>query len=124
MPPIQSHRDLIVWQKAMELSVEVYRLTKRFASDELYSLVSHLRRSASAIPANIAEGRGRYSEKDFAHFVSVARGFVMEVDTFLRLAVRLDYLTLDQAKSALALAELANMLSILRLKLQYNRPEA
>ena len=80
--PIHSHRDLIVWQKGMDLSVDVYRLTKSFPPDELYSLVSQLRRSASSIPANIAEGRGRYSEKDFAHFVSVARGSVMEVDTF------------------------------------------
>ena len=116
---IHSHRDLIVWQKGMDLAVEVYRLTKSFPSDELYSLVSQLRRSASSIPANIAEGRGRYTAKDFAHFVSVARGSAMEVDTFLRLALRLDYLTHEQTDSALALvAEIANMLSILRLKLQ------
>jgi four helix bundle protein len=117
-PPTQihSHRDLTVWQKGMDLAVGVYRLTKSFPSDELYSLVSQLRRSASSIPANIAE---RYIAKDFAHFVSVARGSAMEVDTFLRLALRLDYLTPEQAQPALALvAEIANMLSVLRLKLQ------
>jgi four helix bundle protein len=108
-----------VWQKGMDLAVEVYRLTKCFPSDELYSLVSQLRRSASSIPANIAEGRGRYTAKDFAHFVSVARESVMEVDTFLRLAIRIDYLAHEQAQPALALvAEIANMLSVLRLKLQ------
>jgi four helix bundle protein len=109
---IHSHRDLIIWQKGMDLAGEVYRLTKSFPSDELFSLVSQLRRSASSIPANIAEGRGRYTAKDFAHSVSVARGSVMEVDTFLRLALRLAYLTQEQAQPALALvAEIANMLS-------------
>ena len=116
---IRSHRDLTVWQKAMDLTVDVYRLTKRFPPDELYALVSQLRRSAASIPANIAEGRGRSTEKDFAHFVSVARGSAMEVDTFLRLALRLEYLTDEQVKPVLVLvAEIANMLSSLRMKLQ------
>jgi four helix bundle protein len=114
---IRSHRDLIVWQKAMDLAV-LHRLTVGFPRSELYSLVSQVRRSAASLSANIAEGRGRHSTKDFAHFVSVARGSLMETETFLLFAIRLDYLTNEQAKPALGLTmEIGKMLTALKLHL-------
>jgi four helix bundle protein len=117
--PIRSHRDLIVWQKAMDLAVLVFRLTMRFPSSELYSLVAQLKRSASSVAANIAEGRDRHTTKDFAHFVAVARGSLMETETFLLLAIRLEYLTNEQAKPALGLTmEIGKMLTALKARLK------
>jgi four helix bundle protein len=91
--PIKSHRDLIVWQKAMALTVEVYQVTKAFPKEELYGLTSQLRRASSSIAANIAEGKGRRTDKEFQHFLVTARGSLMELDTHLELAVRINYLT-------------------------------
>jgi four helix bundle protein len=117
--PIRSYRDLIVWQKAMNLAVLVFRLTTRFPSSELCSLVAQLKRSASSVAANIADGRGRHTTKDFAHFVAVARGSLMETETFLLLAIRLEYLTNEQAKPALGLTmEIRKMLTALKARLK------
>jgi four helix bundle protein len=93
--PIKSHRDLIVWQKATSLTVDVYHITKAFPKEELYGLTSQLRRASSLIAANIAEGKGRRTDKEFQHFLVTARGSLMELDTHLELAVRINFLTLD-----------------------------
>jgi four helix bundle protein len=71
---IRSHRDLIVWQKAMDLVVLVYQLCDRFPNSELYRLVSQLTRAAVSVPANIAEGHARATRRDYAHFIAMARG--------------------------------------------------
>jgi len=89
---IKSHRDLIAWQKAMELVVSVYKLSKSFPKEELYGLTSQLRRAAVSIPANIAEGQGRRSKTEFRQFLGNARGSLLELDTHLELALRLEYL--------------------------------
>jgi four helix bundle protein len=89
---IKSHRDLIAWQKAMELVVSVYKLSKSFPKEELYCLTSQLRRAAVSIPANIAEGQGRRSKTEFRQFLGHARGSLLELDTHLELALRLEYL--------------------------------
>ncbi|MFL6207384.1 MAG: four helix bundle protein [Pyrinomonadaceae bacterium] len=89
---IKSHRDLIAWQKAMELVVRVYNLSKQFPKEELYSLTNQLRRAAVSIPANIAEGQGRRSKAEFRQFLGNARGSLLELDTHLELALRLNYL--------------------------------
>jgi four helix bundle protein len=89
---IRSHRDLIAWQRAMDLVVAVYQATKTYPKDELYALTSQTRRAASSVPANIAEGQGRRSRKEFCQFLSNARGSLLELDTHLELAVRLGYL--------------------------------
>ena len=89
---IQNHRDLIVWQKAMDLVVSVYRVSKTFPKEETYGLTSQLRRAAVSVPANIAEGQGRRSKSEFRQFLGNARGSLLELDTHLEVALRLDYL--------------------------------
>lgn len=93
---IKSHRDLIVWRKAMDLDVLVYKATEAFPKHELYGLTSQIRRAASSVPANIAEGQGRRSKSEFRQFLGNARGSLLELDTHLELALRLNYLTASQ----------------------------
>ena len=115
---IRSHRDLIVWQKGMNLVVEVYRLAERFPSSETYRLTGQITRAAASVPANIAEGSARGSRKDYAHFVSIAKGSLMEAETFVLLAVRLGYLMEAQASPVCSLiGEIERMLSVLRKRL-------
>ncbi|HEU0298948.1 MAG TPA: four helix bundle protein, partial [Longimicrobium sp.] len=87
-----SHRDLVVWHKAMDLAVQVYRLTTRFPRDEAYRLTAQVTRAAASIPANIAEGNARSSRRDCANFLAIAKGSLNETETFLLLALRLGYL--------------------------------
>jgi four helix bundle protein len=94
--PIKSHRDLLVWQRAMDLVVLMYQATAAFPKHELYGLTSQLRRAAASIPANIAEGQGRRSRSEFCQFLGNARGSLLELDTHLELALRLKYLTDSQ----------------------------
>ncbi|MDT4965842.1 MAG: hypothetical protein QOJ64_579 [Acidobacteriota bacterium] len=89
---IRSHRDLIAWQKSMDLVESIYCATKEFPKDELYGLTSQMRRAAVSIPANIAEGQGRRQKGDFRQFLGNARGSLLELDTHLELALRLKYL--------------------------------
>lgn len=93
--PIRSHRDLIVWQKAMDLVVGVYRATEAFPKAETYGLTSQIRRAVTSIPANIAEGQGRRQTKEFIYFLANARGSLWELDTHLETATRLGFLNSD-----------------------------
>lgn len=92
MNEIQSHRDLVAWQKAVELGLQVYDATKNFPSDERFGLVSQLRRGGVSVASNIAEGYGRASTSDYLRFLRVARGALFEVDTQLIFAVRLSFI--------------------------------
>ena len=85
-------KDLIVWQKAMELVKAVYALAKTFPADERYALTDQLRRAVVSIPSNIAEGCGRSSNADYSHFLSIARGSLYETMTQLQIAVDLGYI--------------------------------
>ena len=100
---IESHRDLIVWQKSMDMVVQIYQLAAGFPSVEIYRLTSQITRSSVSVPANIAEGHARGSKKDYAHFLAIAKGSLMETETFLMLAVRLNYLSSDEANITLSL---------------------
>lgn len=86
---IKSFRDLIVWQRSMDLSVLVYRITRDFPRDETYGLANQLRRSAVSIPSNIAERPGRLNTREFRQFLGIARGPTCELQTQLELAFRL-----------------------------------
>ncbi|MDQ5845429.1 MAG: four helix bundle protein [Acidobacteriota bacterium] len=88
---IKSHRDLIVWQKAMDLVVSVYRATETFPKAETYGLTSQIRRAVTSIPANIAEGQGRRLAKEFIYFLANARGSLWELDTHIESATRLGF---------------------------------
>ena len=81
-----SFRELTVWQRAMQLTVKVYRLTKDFPRDELYGLTSQIRRSAVSLPSNIAEGHGRLTRGEFRQFLGIARGSNFELQTQLQIA--------------------------------------
>lgn len=93
---IKSHRDLIVWQKAMEMTVSIYHLTKNFPKEETYGLVSQIRRASASIPANIAEGQGRRLSREFQQFLGNARGSLLELDTHLELSFRIGYINKNQ----------------------------
>lgn len=102
---LQSYRDLTAWQKSMELVVEIYRLSKIFPKDELFGLTSQIRRAATSVPANIAEGYGRIHRKEYLNHLSIARGSLLETETHLQIAVRLEYLTRDQVTIAWGLSQ-------------------
>ena len=90
--PTRAYRELIVWQKAMDLVVTAYDLARRLPREEQYGLISQIQRAAVSVPANIAEGQGREAPKPFANHLGIARGSLAELDTLLQLAVRLSYL--------------------------------
>jgi four helix bundle protein len=91
MPPrIDSYRDLLVWQQAMDLAVSTYELTRSWPKEELYGLTGQARRAASSIPANIAEGFGRESRASYQHFLKIAQGSLKELETHLQIAQRID----------------------------------
>lgn len=89
---MRDYRELIVWQKAHRLTLDVYALTKAFPRDEMFGLTSQLRRAATSIPSNIAEGAGRRTNTDFARFLDIAAGSCNEVEYQLLLALDLGYL--------------------------------
>jgi four helix bundle protein len=101
----ESYRNLIAWQKAKDLAVDVYRCTRKFPKDETYGLTSQMRRAAVSVPSNIAEGKGRRSRKDFAHFIYQARGSLLELETQLSIARDLEYLDALTFNNTLGKAE-------------------
>ena len=116
---IRSHRDLIVWQRAMELAVEVRRLAERLPASERHAMQEQLRRSVTSIAANIAEGYGRVDRGDFRRFISIARGSLMETATFVELAVRMGYVSsTETARATSLITEVGNMLTALGKSLQ------
>ena len=88
---IESHRDLLVWQKAVDLVVECYEVCQHFPDSERYGLTSQIRRAASSIPANIAEGKARGTTGAFINYLSIADGSLAELDTHWEVSVRLKY---------------------------------
>jgi four helix bundle protein len=85
----QDYRDLIVWQKAIDLTVCVYQLTHAFPKDEIYGLISQMRRAAVSVASNIAEGRGRLNVGEFRQFLGVSQGSIYELQTQLLVARKL-----------------------------------
>ncbi len=90
---IQYYRDLLVWQKAMDLCVEVHDASLLFPKHEVFGLSAQLNRSVVSVPSNIAEGHGRRTTPDFIHFLFISRGSLNEVETQLTLAMRYNYLS-------------------------------
>ena len=86
---IQSYRDLKVWQQAMDLAEASYLLTRRFPREEIYGLTSQIRRAAASIPANIAEGNGRDTRREYIQFLRIAQGSLKELETHLILCTRI-----------------------------------
>ena len=104
-------KDLIVWQRAMELVKAVYALTKAFPADERHALTDQLRRAVTSIPSNIAEGSGRASNADYGHFLSIARGSLYETMTQLQVAVDLGYIPAISPELESFMSEVGRMLT-------------
>ena len=118
---IRSYKDLEVWQLAMTLAVDCYKVTGGFPREEGYGLTSQIRRSSSSIPANIAEGYGRESTASFIQFLRVAQGSLKELETHLMLAERVDIAPPEAAKACLENCErigkmLRNLIRALQAK--------
>jgi four helix bundle protein len=90
---VRDYTELIAWKKAMAFVTDIYKISENFPSRELYGLSSQLRRAAVSIPSNIAEGQGRRSTKEFKHFLSNAQGSLCEVETQVRIAGNLGYIS-------------------------------
>ena len=114
---LQGHKDLIVWQKSMNLVVIVYELTRDFPQSEIYGLTSQMRRCAVSIPSNIAEGSKRKTKNDFLQFIAIAFGSGAELETQIEIARRLKYGKLELIdKIESLLQEVMKMLSVLSRK--------
>ncbi len=116
---VKSYKDLIVWQKGMDLAELVYQLTVKYPKDELYSLTNQMRRAVVSIVSNIAEGKGRESKQEYLHFLAIAQGSLTELETQILLSIRLRYLSEIDAETPLSLCdEIGRMLNTMRTKLK------
>jgi four helix bundle protein len=115
----KSYRDLEVWQKAMDLVVLCYQITKKFPKSEMYGLASQLQRSAVSVPANIAEGRERQHSREFLQHLSIAYSSLAELETHLQIAERLKYIELKRLNQILdKTREIGRMLNGLRRSIE------
>ncbi len=116
--PIQSHNDLIVWQKAVALTTEIYRLTDDFPPQEIYGLSSQMRRAAVSIASNIAEGKRRGTVRDFVHFLRIAHGSTAELETQLLISENLSFCnTKSTTHIKVLITEISKMLHVMIKKL-------
>ena len=97
----RGYQDLIAWHKAIDLAEFVYQQTAKWPRDERFGLIDQVRRAAVSVPANIAEGQGRFGPKEFAHFLSIAHGSLCEAETYFVLAHRVKMLDDDAYISAM-----------------------
>ncbi|WP_281408612.1 four helix bundle protein [Rhizobium tropici] len=120
---INSYQDLTVWQRAMDLAVECYALTKEFPKEEIYGLVSQIRRASVSIAANIAEGYGREATGAYVHHLKIAQGSLKELETHLILSTRIGIVAFEQVRPAMSTSdEIGKMLRSLMRRLQDERP--
>ena len=109
-----NYKELKVWQKAMDLTVEVYKLVKLLPKEETYALSDQMRRAVVSIPSNIAEGQGRNSDKEFIQFLSIARGSLWELETQIEICLRIGYIDQNLTSTIYNLiAEISKMLNAL-----------
>ena len=109
------YNDIRVWQEAMDLVTEVYRVTRGFPAEEKFGLASQMQRAAVSVPSNIAEGQGRKSTRAYTNHLSIAFGSLMELETQIQIALRLAYAAEDDATQLLAKTnDVSKMLSALK----------
>ncbi len=109
---MQSYRELIVWQRSIELVEEIYKITKNFPREEIYGLTSQMRRSAISIPSNIAEGYARKHKQEYIQFLRIAFGSGAELETQLEIAMKLEFIkTQDTRRAQGLLGEVMRMLN-------------
>lgn len=100
MGNVKSYKDLIIWQKSIDLAVEVYKLSSAFPKEEVYGLTSQIRRAVASISLNIAEGYGRNTTKNYINSLYIAKGSLQEVESALLLSTRLNFTTEDDCQKA------------------------
>lgn len=111
---INSYKDLIVWQKSVELVKEVYLLTSLFPKSELFGIISQIRRASISIPSNIAEGYGRRSNKEYLQFFAIAYGSALELETQLIISQKLNFAKASSfEKVSILLTEVIKMLFVM-----------
>ena len=106
MSGIKSYKDLLIWQKGIDIVINLYQLVEDFPKEEIYALSSQLKRASVSIPSNIAEGYGRNSTQSYIHFVSISRGSLFELETQLLIAKKLNFI-----KNESLLSELMNQIT-------------
>jgi four helix bundle protein len=121
--PIHSFRDLLVWQKGMDLAVMIYDISEKLPSRERFGLIRQMQRAAVSVPTNISEGHARKRTGHFLHHLSIAAGSLAEVDSLLEMCVRLQYVHPIEVKVAFErIQELGRMIEGLIQKLESKRP--
>ncbi|MCB0262834.1 MAG: four helix bundle protein [Calditrichaeota bacterium] len=122
MKSLSSYRELIVWQKSIVLAEKIYKITRSYPAEEKYGMISQMRRSATSVPANIAEGQARRSTGEFLQSLGIARGSLAELETFLILSERLGFLVKTNSELLLNdCAEINKMLNALIKSLSTRR---
>ena len=114
----KTHKDLIVWKKSIDFVTKIYKETSDFPKEEIYGLVSQLRRASVSVPSNIAEGAARNSDKEFIRFLSIARASASEIETQLLISENLGYLKISQDQLKDELLEILKMLTSLINKIK------
>jgi four helix bundle protein len=122
---MDSYKELEVWQKAIDLVGQVYTVSRNFPGEEKFGLISQMQRAAVSIPANIAEGWGRSSTLEYIHFLKIAKGSVLELETHIIIAERLKYLDSSKSKKLISgTNEILRMLSSLITSLKSRIPNS
>ncbi|OFY60488.1 MAG: four helix bundle protein [Bacteroidetes bacterium RBG_13_42_15] len=115
---VKSYKDLIIWQRSMDLVELIYLITEDFPSKENFGLTSQMRRAAVAVPSNIAEGYGRQSTGSYSQFLSIARGSLFELETQVEICTRLKYFNKTESEKLTSeIVEISKMISSLISKL-------
>jgi four helix bundle protein len=116
---ISSYRDLEVWKRSMELVANIYGITQAFPKEELYGLTNQLRRAAVSVPANIAEGWGRGTTREYIQFLRIARGSLFELETLINISSKLEYANVQNQQQILQeIQEIGKMLNALLKRLR------
>lgn len=113
---MNNYKELIIWQKSMDLVVKIYKTTASFPNEEKYGLVNQMQRCAVSIPSNIAEGAGRNSDKEFRNFLGIANGSINELSTQLELSVRIGYIKESDISEILSLISEIQKMTITLIK--------
>jgi four helix bundle protein len=122
---MDSYKELEVWKKSMDLVEQVYLVSNDFPNHEKFGLVSQMQRAAVSIPANIAEGWGRSSTLEYIHFLKIAKGSLLELETHIIIAERLKYLDNSKSKKLISrIDEVLRMLSSLITSLKSRNPKS
>lgn len=116
---MRNFRNYQVWKKAHQFSIDIYKVTKQFPKEEMFGLISQLRRASLSIPTNIVEGTGRNSEKEFANFLNIAAGSAAEVEYLIEFSRDIGYIEEEQFKILnITIVEIRKMLNVLHSKVK------